>query len=91
MNSINIFRDCPNVKVVDKTEEISLNGQRALLVPWLGDVSRYKAGEFDMLVGHFDVSSKYLIKSYVEEHSADERADGECVDALNSDRLVRSS
>lgn len=39
VNSINIFRDRPNVKVIDKTEEISLNGQRVLLVPWLGDVS----------------------------------------------------
>lgn len=69
VNSINIFRSCPNVKVVDKTQELSLNGQRALLVPWLGDVSPYGEGGFDVLVGHFDVSSKYLIKSYVEEHS----------------------
>lgn len=41
-----------------------------------------------MLVGHFDVSSKYLIKSYIEEHSADTRASDEQVEALNSDGLV---
>lgn len=43
------------------------------------------------MVGHFDVSSKYLIKSYIEEHSADTRASDEQVEVLNSDGLVRSS
>ena len=71
VNSINIFRECNNVKVVDKTEEIALNGQKTLLVPWLGDVSAFKPGTFDILIGHFDISSKYLIRSYVEEHSAE--------------------
>lgn len=73
VNSINIFRECRNVKIVDKTEEIQLNGQRVLLVPWLGDVSEFGSGTFDILIGHFDVSQKYLIKSYIEEHSSEKK------------------
>lgn len=79
------------MKVVDKTEEIMVNKQRFLLVPWLGDVSVYKPGEFDALVGHFDVSSKYLIKSYIEEHSADARADSKDVAKLDTDKLIKAA
>lgn len=41
VNSLNMFRDTPNVVVVDKPAEILLNGQACLLVPWLTDLSKY--------------------------------------------------
>ena len=44
-----------------------------------------------MLIGHFDISSKYLIKSYIEEHSAAECAHDEDIVALNSDKLMGSA
>ena len=58
--------------VVDKIEELSINSKLALLVPWLGDMSSCKESTYDFMFGHFEVSSKYLIKSYVEEHSTTE-------------------
>lgn len=70
INSINIFRDTPNVTVIDRPEEVLVNGQRFLLVPWLSDMSKYSPESFDAMVGHFEISSKYLMQSYVEEHSA---------------------
>jgi len=91
VNSINIFRDCRNVKIVDKTQEVLINGERTLLVPWLGDVSEYKTGEFDMLIGHFDISSKYLIQSYVEQHSAEESVSDENMAKLRADGLIKTN
>jgi hypothetical protein len=64
VNSINIFRDIPNVYVIDKSVEIDINGKRSLFVPWLGDLSTYKTSSFDMMFGHFDISTKFVIASY---------------------------
>ncbi len=69
VNSINIFRDIPNVYVIDKSIEIDINGKRSLFVPWLGDLSMYKTSSFDMMFGHFDISTKFVIASYAQEHS----------------------
>ena len=68
INSLNIFKDTPNVKIIDKPTEVSINGNSTLFVPWLGDVSSYGKEQFDMLFGHFDLSREYLIKSYVEDN-----------------------
>lgn len=69
VNSINIFRDNSRITVIDKPTEISLNGKSVLLVPWLSDLSGFKPESYDFLLGHFDISSKFLISSYVQEHS----------------------
>jgi predicted MPP superfamily phosphohydrolase len=91
VNSINIFRECNNVKIIDKTEEIQLNNQKVLLVPWLGDISNFKNEQFDIVIGHFDVSSKYIIKSYIEEHSSDMTSEKNDILKINSDNLIKTS
>lgn len=68
INSLVIFNDLPNVEVVEKVTEVSINGNKSLLIPWLGDVSNYAKESQDMLFGHFDISSKFLIKSYVADN-----------------------
>lgn len=69
VNSINIFRDNPNIRVIDAATEVDLNGKKTLFVPWLADLSAYRENEFNFMFGHFEVSSKFLIASYVQEHS----------------------
>jgi len=39
INSLVIFKDLPNVKIISMPEEIDFNGKLGLMVPWLGDVS----------------------------------------------------
>lgn len=68
INSLNIFKDTPNVILIDKPTQVSINGNISLLVPWLGDISTQNECTYDMVFGHFDVSAKYLIKSYIEEN-----------------------
>ena len=42
INSLVMFKDIENVKIVDKTMQVKLNGCDCLLVPWLGDLSSFK-------------------------------------------------
>lgn len=69
INSINMFQDIENVVLVNEVTSLCINKKKALLVPWLGDLSTQEKESYDYLFGHFDVSSKYLIRSYIEEHS----------------------
>lgn len=69
VNSINMFRDIENVQLVNEVTQICINKKNALLVPWLGDVSQQQKEFYNLMIGHFEISSKYLIRSYIEEHS----------------------
>lgn len=90
INSINIFKDIPNVEIVSKADEVMMNSRHCILVPWLADLSSYKPATFDFMFGHFDISSKYLIASYAEEHSKKQSASTEMTIELNSDSLLTS-
>ena len=70
INSLVIFKDLANVVLLDKVIEASINGNKSLFIPWLGDLTPYNKESQDMLFGHFDISSKFLIKSYVADNAA---------------------
>lgn len=84
INSINIFRNNANVVVVDKPLEASMNGARALLVPWLADLSAYKPETYDFMFGHFDISSKFLMASYREDHANASKTSSAAMDSIDS-------
>ena len=69
VSSVNIFKNDSNVVVVDKPLEVMLNSKRALLVPWLANLDGFKRDSYDFMLGHFEISSKFLVQSYIEEHS----------------------
>lgn len=91
VNSINIFRDNLNIHVVDSAVEIMLNGKKALLVPWLADLSNFKQETYDFLFGHFDISAKFLISSYSLEHSRLLGASNDVANELDNDKSLESS
>lgn len=70
INSVRLFEEIDNVKVYESATECEINGLKCLFVPWLSDISGYADSSFDMMIGHFEISSKYLMQSYIEEHSA---------------------
>ena len=72
VHSIELFRDQKNITVIDHEPlMLNVNGEKdMLLVPWMADLSGLKEESVDYMVGHFDISHKYLIASYVEEHSS---------------------
>ena len=90
VHSSNVFKHMKNVFVIDKTTLVELNGQMALFVPWLGAYDGCTKGKYDLMFGHFDVCSGYLIASYIEEHSNKkaETANDEIREILDSDSLL---
>lgn len=91
VNSINIFRDNANVVVIDKPTEVVLNNKKALLVPWLADLSSFSKESYDFMLGHFEISSKYLIASYVQEHSKAAKASDDVVDEIDNECILDAS
>ena len=91
VNSINIFRDNARVHVIDKPIEVELNAKKALLVPWLSDLSNFKPESYDFLFGHFDISSKFLVSSYIQEHSRAKEASSNVASSIDGDSSLESS
>lgn len=91
VNSINIFRDNTQINVIDSPTEISLNGKLALLVPWLSDLSRFKPESYDFLFGHFDISTKFLISNYIQEHSKTKEASNNVASEIDKDSSFREA
>lgn len=88
INSLNIFRQEENVRIIDKAEQIDLNGQTCLLAPWLTDMTTFEKNMFDIMIGHFEVSSKYLIQSYVDDHSAGTKASSSVISEISKELPV---
>lgn len=88
VNSVNIFADNPNIVVVSAAEEVSINGQKALFVPWLADLEKYEKNSFDLMFGHFDINDKYLIASYIEDNSKNVSASENLAMQITSDELL---
>ena len=70
INSLVMFKDLKNVDIVSSPEQLLINGKPSLLVPWCADLTPYPANTFDFVFGHFEIAHNYLVKSYIEEHSA---------------------
>lgn len=85
VNSINIFRDNASIVVVDYPIEVMLNAKKALLVPWLADLSAFKPETYDFVFGHFDISAKFLIASYAREHSRAVAASNDVAASIDCD------
>ena len=91
INSLVIFKNIQNVILLDKPTEVSINGNKSLMVPWLGDTSKYESEYFDMMFGHFDVSTKYLVQTYIQEHSSKNYVSENTLNQLNNDQLLNSN
>lgn len=91
VNSINIFRDNANIKVIDSPTEILVGKKLSLLVPWLADLTSYKKDQFDFMFGHFEISSKFLIANYAQEHSKKAQASKDVANELDNDSSLGSS
>lgn len=91
INSLVFFNTIKNVKLISETTEVSINGNKSCLVPWLGDISKFDKHFFDMLFGHFDISTKYLIKSYIEEHSLKNTCNTQTRNQIENDDLLSTS
>ena len=91
INSTNVFRQNKNIVIVDKPTEAEMNGQLALFVPWLSDLSGFEKEHYDMLFGHFDIDGKFLIASYIEHHTQEKKSSDILADLLEKDSLLNEA
>lgn len=82
INSLVVFKNLKNVFIIDKTTPIYINGKQAALVPWLGKLDMFNKNELTYMLGHFDISQKYLINSYIEDNSKKQKAEIESVENI---------
>ena len=85
INSISIFKDNPHVHVIDCTTEAVVNGRDAVMIPWLGDVSKLKKSSYSYVFGHFDISSRFIAQSYIDSNTKRAGASQSVSDELESD------
>jgi DNA repair exonuclease SbcCD nuclease subunit len=97
VHSSKIFESVENVIIVDKLKAIQFGTQKILMVPWLANIEKIPNESFDIVMGHFDIPSNYLIKSYVEDNlikttSTDELKisliEAELVDSTNTSENI---
>lgn len=91
INSLNMFQDIPNVEIVSQPSEVDINSKKCLLIPWLSDLSNYKSETYDMMFGHFDISTKYLIQSYIEQNKSKNEATSELKNEISQSLGVQTS
>ena len=89
INSLNMFRHTKNVVIVHQASQLNLNGQKVLLAPWLSDLSNFQPEQFDLAVGHFDIPSKFLLATYIEEHSTSQTS-SIVTDLLDNDSTLQT-
>lgn len=91
ITSLVIFKNIQNVKIIDRLQKISINGNLSLFVPWLADLTNEQKETYDMIFGHFDVSHKYLIKSYIEDNSRDNCVSNNIINQIKNDNLLQTT
>ena len=88
VSSMNIFKGDERIKIIDQPTEVMLNSKRALLVPWLANLDNCKKDTYDFLLGHFEISAKFLMQSYAEEHSGKLEASKSVSSAIDKDDFL---
>lgn len=91
INSLNMFKSMKNVFIIDKPEIIILNNQKTLLVPWLTNITEFEKNSFDIMIGHFEISSKYLMQSYIEEHTQKQKTDNNTLSKIFDNNQYKSN
>lgn len=88
VNSTNVFRQNKRIHVIENPTIALINGQKALFVPWLSNLSNFHQNEFDLMFGHFEINVDYLIASFIEDNSKDISSDISLRELIENDSLL---
>jgi DNA repair exonuclease SbcCD nuclease subunit len=91
VHSLNIFKHIKNVHIIETVQECSINGNRTLFVPWNSDMTSFKKESYDIMIGHYDISERYLIASYIDNNVKKMNSDIKSIKNINCDELLRDS
>ena len=77
LSSMRWLEDMENVELIEKPTECMIKQNKVLLCPWLSELEHFQKEEYDGMFGHFDISHKYLIEAYMEDHMSEEVSQAE--------------
>ena len=77
VSSVKFLEDIKNVTLINEPTEVMIGKNKTLMCPWLSKLDNYEKESYDALFGHFDISHKYLIESYMEEHLSEDVSQAE--------------
>lgn len=89
VNSLNMFRNTKNVTIIDHPTEYDMNGEPVLMCPWLTDLSKFQDNAYSKLFGHFDISFKFLVASYIEANISKNITSKEVRELIEKDEIFR--
>ena len=90
LNSIKIFKHTKNVTVIEDATEVSINGNKSILVPWISNILEYKSNTFDMMFGHFDIPHNYLMENRIDRMDKSKKySKEEIINYINSEKMLK--
>lgn len=94
ITSLNIF-DLENVNIVSVPSELTLNGQKVLLVPWLCGTSLQEhidasnlSDKYDIMMGHFEIDSSSEIPNKGRSYSNAYKSGSKNYSSVEKDNIV---
>ena len=94
ITSLNIF-DLDNVNIVSVPSELTLNGQKVLLVPWLCGTSLQEhidasnlSDKYDIMMGHFEIDSSSEIPNKGKSYSNAYKSGSKNYSSVEKDNIV---
>ena len=94
ITSLNIF-DLENVNIVSVPSELTLNGQKVLLVPWLCGTSLHEhidasnlSDKYDIMMGHFEISASSEIHNKGRSYSNAYKSGSKNYSSIEKDNIV---
>lgn len=94
ITSLNIF-DLENVNIVSVPSELTLNGQKVLLVPWLCGTSLQEhidasnlSDKYDIMMGHFEIDSSSEIPNKGRSYSNAYKSGSKNYSSIEKDNIV---
>ena len=94
ITSLNIF-DLENVNIVSVPSELTLNGQKVLLVPWLCGTSLQEhidasnlSDKYDIMMGHFEISASSEIPNKGRSYANAYKSGSKNYSSIEKDNIV---
>lgn len=95
INSIKIFSEFPNVKIIEDITQIVLDGVKITMVPWIVDnckfIKEFKTFDTDICLGHFNINGFNFNKFKLSEDGVSQNVFHDCKKVFSGHFHIRNT
>lgn len=88
-SSCEIFQSIPNFYLINKTTDVSINGNKTLFTPYIAS-REVTEKDYDMVFGHFEVTTDFVDSIYRDTNTNKHIARQEYIESIDKDELINS-